>query len=64
MWPPNGEFGKAGVSANVEQRLRKGKVLEELLKQDQNSPIPMPFILKVPLTRKLLCWLFAVWITL
>lgn len=32
---------KAGVSRDVEKRLRKGKVLEELLKQDQNDPVPM-----------------------
>ena len=32
---------KAGVSTEVEARLRKGKVLEEVLKQDQNLPVPM-----------------------
>ena len=32
---------KAGVSGDVEKRLKKGKVLEELLKQDANSPVPM-----------------------
>jgi F-type H+-transporting ATPase subunit alpha len=32
---------KAGVSEEVEKRLKYGKVLEELLKQDQNEPIPM-----------------------
>jgi len=32
---------KAGVSGDVEERLKKGKVLEELLKQDQNRPVPM-----------------------
>jgi F-type H+-transporting ATPase subunit alpha len=32
---------KAGVSADVEKRLKRGKVLEELLKQDANSPVPM-----------------------
>ncbi|MDI6774495.1 MAG: F0F1 ATP synthase subunit alpha [Verrucomicrobiota bacterium] len=32
---------KAGVSADIEKRLRKGKILEELLKQDQNTPVPM-----------------------
>ena len=32
---------RAGASADVEERLKKGKVLEELLKQDQNQPVPM-----------------------
>lgn len=32
---------KAGMSSEVEKRLKKGKVLEELLKQDQNSPVAM-----------------------
>jgi F-type H+/Na+-transporting ATPase subunit alpha len=32
---------KAGVSAAVEERLRRGKVLEEVLKQDANAPVPM-----------------------
>jgi len=32
---------KAGVSADVEKRLRRGKVLEEILKQEPNNPIPM-----------------------
>ena len=32
---------KAGVSADVEKRLKKGKVLEEILKQDANCPVPM-----------------------
>ena len=32
---------RAGASSDVEQRLKKGKVLEELLKQDQNKPVPM-----------------------
>ena len=32
---------KAGVSADVEARLRRGKVLEEVLKQDQNEPVAM-----------------------
>jgi F-type H+-transporting ATPase subunit alpha len=32
---------KAGVSGDVERRLKKGRVLEELLKQDANSPVPM-----------------------
>lgn len=32
---------KAGVSADVDKRLKRGKVLEELLKQDQNAPVPM-----------------------
>jgi F-type H+/Na+-transporting ATPase subunit alpha len=32
---------KAGVSSAVEERLRRGKVLEEILKQDANAPIPM-----------------------
>jgi F-type H+-transporting ATPase subunit alpha len=32
---------KAGVSPEVSARLKRGKVLEELLKQDQNVPWPM-----------------------
>lgn len=32
---------KAGVSQDVEKRLKRGKVLEELLKQDQNEPVAM-----------------------
>ncbi len=32
---------KAGVSAEVEGRLKKGKCLEELLKQDENRPVPL-----------------------
>jgi len=32
---------KAGVSADVDKRLKRGKVLEELLKQDANSPVQM-----------------------
>ncbi|MDP6631373.1 MAG: F0F1 ATP synthase subunit alpha [Kiritimatiellia bacterium] len=32
---------KAGMSADVEKRLLQGKVLEEVLKQEQNNPIPM-----------------------
>jgi len=32
---------KAGVSRDVERRLRRGRVLEEVLKQDQNAPTPM-----------------------
>jgi len=32
---------KAGVSREVEKRLRHGKILEELLKQDQNAPVAM-----------------------
>jgi F-type H+-transporting ATPase subunit alpha len=32
---------KAGMSADVAHRLLQGKVLEEVLKQDQNNPIPM-----------------------
>ena len=32
---------KAGVSADVETRLKKGKCLEELLKQDENKPVVM-----------------------
>jgi F-type H+-transporting ATPase subunit alpha len=32
---------KAGVSAEVEKRLRRGRVLEEVLKQDANAPVPM-----------------------
>jgi len=32
---------KAGVSGDVEKRLKRGRVLEELLKQDANAPVPM-----------------------
>ncbi len=32
---------KAGVSADVEKRLKRGKILEEILKQDANAPVPM-----------------------
>ncbi|MFC1453078.1 F0F1 ATP synthase subunit alpha [Verrucomicrobiota bacterium] len=32
---------KAGVSAGVQERLKRGKILEELLKQDENMPVPM-----------------------
>ena len=32
---------KAGVSADVEARLRRGKCLEELLKQDEAQPVPL-----------------------
>lgn len=32
---------KAGVSADVQARLNYGKVLEELLKQEANEPVPM-----------------------
>jgi len=32
---------KAGVSADVERRLNRGKVLEEVLKQDANAPAAM-----------------------
>jgi F-type H+-transporting ATPase subunit alpha len=32
---------KAGVSADVEKRLKRGKVLEEVLKQDPNNPVAM-----------------------
>ncbi|MFC1497273.1 F0F1 ATP synthase subunit alpha [Verrucomicrobiota bacterium] len=32
---------KAGVSGGVEERLKKGKCLEELLKQDENLPVAM-----------------------
>jgi F-type H+-transporting ATPase subunit alpha len=32
---------KAGVSADVDKRLKRGKVLEEVLKQDQNCPVAM-----------------------
>jgi F-type H+-transporting ATPase subunit alpha len=32
---------KAGVSDAVEKRLRKGRVVAEILKQDKDSPIPM-----------------------
>jgi len=32
---------KAGVSGDAEMRLKKGKVLEEVLKQDQNAPVAM-----------------------
>jgi F-type H+-transporting ATPase subunit alpha len=32
---------KAGVSEAVEKRLRKGRVVAEILKQDKNSPVPV-----------------------
>ena len=32
---------KAGHSSDVDDRLRQGKILEEVLKQDQNKPVPM-----------------------
>ncbi len=32
---------KAGHSSDIEDRLRQGKILEELLKQDQNAPVTM-----------------------
>jgi F-type H+-transporting ATPase subunit alpha len=32
---------KAGVSAAVEKRLQKGKVVAEILKQDKNAPVPV-----------------------
>jgi F-type H+-transporting ATPase subunit alpha len=32
---------KAGVSREIGDRLRRGKVLEEVLKQNQNQPVPM-----------------------
>jgi F-type H+-transporting ATPase subunit alpha len=32
---------KAGKSADVDERLRQGKVLESVLKQDQNAPVAM-----------------------
>jgi len=32
---------KAGASSDVEARLQQGKVLEEVLKQNQNVPVPM-----------------------
>jgi F-type H+-transporting ATPase subunit alpha len=32
---------KAGVSASVENRLRKGRVVAEVLKQDKNDPVPV-----------------------
>lgn len=32
---------KAGVSEAVENRLRKGRVVAEILKQDKNSPVPV-----------------------
>jgi F-type H+-transporting ATPase subunit alpha len=32
---------KAGVSETVERRLRKGRVVAEILKQDRNAPVPM-----------------------
>jgi len=32
---------KAGKSTEVEERLRQGKILEEVLKQDQNHPVAM-----------------------
>jgi len=31
---------RAGASAEVEGRLRRGRVLEEVLKQDENKPVP------------------------
>lgn len=32
---------KAGVSETVEKRLRKGRVVAEILKQDKNAPVPV-----------------------
>lgn len=32
---------KAGVSGDVEKRLKRGRVLEEVLKQPQNEPVPL-----------------------
>ena len=32
---------KAGHSSDVDHRLQQGKILEEILKQDQNAPVPM-----------------------
>jgi F-type H+-transporting ATPase subunit alpha len=32
---------KAGISADVETRLKRGRILEELLKQDANRPVSM-----------------------
>lgn len=32
---------KAGSSSDVDDRLRQGQILEEVLKQDQNVPVPM-----------------------
>ncbi len=32
---------KAGHSSDVDSRLRQGKILEEILKQDQNNPVAM-----------------------
>ena len=32
---------KAGKSADVDERLQQGKILEAVLKQDQNQPVPM-----------------------
>ena len=32
---------RAGSSGDVEDRLRRGRVLEEVLKQDENNPVPM-----------------------
>ena len=32
---------KAGHSSDVDDRLQAGKILEEVLKQDQNKPVPM-----------------------
>jgi F-type H+-transporting ATPase subunit alpha len=32
---------KAGISGDVEKRLKRGRVIEELLKQDANAPVPM-----------------------
>jgi F-type H+-transporting ATPase subunit alpha len=32
---------KAGASPDVQKRLKKGRVLEEVLKQSENQPVPM-----------------------
>ncbi len=32
---------KAGISETVERRLRKGRVVAEILKQDKNAPVPV-----------------------
>jgi F-type H+-transporting ATPase subunit alpha len=32
---------KAGGSADLEERLNRGKILEEVLKQKENAPVPM-----------------------
>jgi len=32
---------KAGHSSDIDHRLQQGKILEEVLKQDQNAPVPM-----------------------